>query len=177
VRHLERALDTVPAEVRPSVATALGNTRSRLAVPVLIGMFGNNPSRNDVCGALRTLTHRDWCDGTADDPAAKRRRWLRTWNENGSKTPIFGPAHCPVNGVATAVVATPAITLSRPAPSSSPRLSNVVAIIAAPNSVVALSGYALGVDDSSSVQVLFSTHDPSPRTLHQRKLLSSSRFG
>ncbi|HEY7287823.1 MAG TPA: HEAT repeat domain-containing protein [Vicinamibacterales bacterium] len=95
VRHLQRALDTVPPEIRPAIATALGNTRSRLAVPVLIGMFGNNPSRNDVCSALRTLTHRHWCDGTADDPAATRRQWLRTWNEGGSKTPIFGPAECP----------------------------------------------------------------------------------
>ena len=97
VRHLERALDNVPPEVRPSVATALGNTRSRLAVPVLIGLFGNNASRNDVCGALKTLTHRDWCDGTADDPAAKKRQWLRTWNESGSRTPIFGPANCPAD--------------------------------------------------------------------------------
>lgn len=153
VRHLERALDNVPPEVRPSVATALGNTRSRLAVPVLIGMFGNNPSRNDVCGALKTLTHRDWCDGTADDPAAKRRQWLRTWND--TKTPIFGPTNCPADRVATDVVPTPATAISRPAPSGPPRVSPIVPSIAAPSSVVAVSGYALGVEDSSSVQVLF----------------------
>lgn len=81
VQYLERALPAAPSEIRPSIATALGNTRSRAAVPVL---FGNTPARNDVCGALRTLTHQAWCDGTADDPAAKRRQWLRRWNENGS---------------------------------------------------------------------------------------------
>jgi hypothetical protein len=56
----------------------------RAAVPVLIGIFGNTPARNDVCGALRTLTHQAWCDDAADDPAATRRQWLRRWNENGS---------------------------------------------------------------------------------------------
>jgi len=74
VRSLERALLTAPLEIRSSVATSLGNTRSRMAVPLLIGMFGNNPARNDVCGGLKTLTHRAWCDGTADDPSAKRRQ-------------------------------------------------------------------------------------------------------
>jgi hypothetical protein len=73
VQHLERALSAAPSEIRPSIATALGNTRSRAAVPVLIGMLGNNPARSEVCGALRTLTHRTWCDGTADDLAAKRK--------------------------------------------------------------------------------------------------------
>jgi HEAT repeat protein len=104
VQHLAGALVTAPPDVRPSVATALGNTRSRAAVPVLIGMFGNNPSRSEVCGALRTLTHRAWCSNTADDPAATRRRWLRSWNENGSNTPIFGPDECPADPVAPAVV-------------------------------------------------------------------------
>ena len=156
VRHLERALDDVDdvrAEVRPTVATALGNTRSKLAVPVLIAMFGNNPSRNEVCGALKTLTHRDWCDGTADDPAAKRRHWLRTWNE--TKTPIFGPDTCPADRVASDVVPPPATAISRRPPSGPPRLSTIAPTIAAPGAVVALSGYALGLEDSSAVQVLF----------------------
>jgi hypothetical protein len=95
VHHLERALPGAPSEVRHSIATALGNTRSRAAVPVLIGMFGNDPARNAVCGALRTLTHQAWCGGTADDPAATRRQWLRSWNENGPNASIFGPDKCP----------------------------------------------------------------------------------
>ena len=100
VQRLDRALTAAPPELRSSIATALGNTRSRAAVPVLIGMYGNNPARNDVCGALRTLTHRAWCDGTADDPAAERRQWLRRWNEDGAKAPIFGADDCPADPVA-----------------------------------------------------------------------------
>jgi hypothetical protein len=95
VQYLERALPGATSEVRPSIATALGNTRSRAAVPVLIEMFGNDPDRNAVCGALSTLTHQAWCDGTADDPAATRRQWLRSWNENGPNASIFGPDKCP----------------------------------------------------------------------------------
>jgi hypothetical protein len=95
VHHLERGLPAAPSEIRPSIATALGNTRSRAAVPVLISMFGDNPAWGDVCRALMTLTHRQWCDGTADDPAAKRGQWLRWWNENGPKASLFGPDNCP----------------------------------------------------------------------------------
>jgi hypothetical protein len=64
-------------------------------VPALIGMFGNNPARDQVCAALNTLTHRTWCDGSAADPAATRRKWLRAWNETGSQT-VFGTDNCPV---------------------------------------------------------------------------------
>jgi hypothetical protein len=96
VRGLERGLETASPDLRRSIAMALGNTRSRRAVPVLIGMFGNNPSQNSVCSALKTLTHRSWCDGTADDPAAQRGQWLRWWNEHGAKMPIFGVDDCPI---------------------------------------------------------------------------------
>jgi hypothetical protein len=96
VRSLERALSGASEEVRPSIAMALGNTRSRAAVPVLIGMFGNNAAHNEVCGALITLTHRLWCDdGSPDDPAAKRTRWFRWWRQTGSRTSIYGPDNCP----------------------------------------------------------------------------------
>ena len=98
-RALERALSAASPEVLRSIATALGNTRSRAAVPVLIGMFGNNPANNEVCGALTTLTHRAWCDGTADDPAAKRTRWMRWWRQTGSKTSIYGPDACPPDSI------------------------------------------------------------------------------
>jgi hypothetical protein len=94
VRYLERALPTAPTEIRSSIATSLGNTRSQMAAPVLISMFGNNPVRNEVCHALITLTHRDWC-GAADDAAAARRKWLRLWNESGSSASIYGPDSCP----------------------------------------------------------------------------------
>src|SRR3954471_13338315 len=94
VERLPGALATAPANVRPAIATALGNSRSRHAVPVLIGMFGNNPERAEVCAALNELTHGTWC-GTAGDSAARRRKWLRAWKENGPRTPIFGADNCP----------------------------------------------------------------------------------
>ena len=154
VEHLERALVAASAEVRPSIATALGNTRARAAVPVLIGMFGNNPSRNDVCGALNTLTHRAWCGGTADDPVATRRQWLRWWRENGTTASIFGPDNCREDPVTTEVPPTP-IAIERSAPTGPPRVSSLVPAVAAPNSVLAVTGYALGLEDSNSVRVLF----------------------
>jgi HEAT repeat protein len=113
VQSLEHALVTAPPELRPSIATALGNTRSRAATPVLIRMFGNNPARNEVCGALTTLTHRAWCDGTADDPAAVRRQWLRRWNESGPDASIFGPDNCPAPPAAPQIVAMPAPAVER----------------------------------------------------------------
>jgi hypothetical protein len=97
VRELERALPVASAELLDAIAFALGNTRSRAAVPVLIAMFGNVPARNNLCGALRTLTHRNWCGSTAEDPAATRRQWLRQWNAERSKTTIFGPDNCPAD--------------------------------------------------------------------------------
>jgi hypothetical protein len=100
VRALERVLPAASPEVRRSIATALGNTRSRAAVPVLVSMFGNNPAHNEVCGALTTLTHRAWCDGTTDDPAAKRTRWMRWWRQTGSKASIHGPDSCPPDSIA-----------------------------------------------------------------------------
>lgn len=154
VRYLEHALAAASPEIRPSLATALGNTRSRAAVPLLIGMFGNSPARNAVCSALRTLTHRSWCDGTADDPAAKRRQWRRWWEANRSKTPIFGPDDCPEDPVAPDVAPVPALAGKRSA-TANPRISSVVPSVAAPNSVLAVSGYALGMEDSDSVRVLF----------------------
>jgi hypothetical protein len=100
VRALQRAFSTGPPEVQRSIATALGNTRSRAAVPVLIGIFGNDAAQHEVCGALTTLTHRAWCNGSADDPAAKRIRWMRWWRQTGSRTSIFGPDNCPPDSIA-----------------------------------------------------------------------------
>jgi hypothetical protein len=155
VQYLEIALRTAPPEARPDIATALGNTRSPLAVPVLIGMFGNNPARSEVCGALTTLTHRSWCDGTAADPAAQRRQWLRSWNENGSSTPIFGPDDCPSKPVAPAgVVLTPPMP-KRPSGPAVPTISSIQPVVAAPNSIVVISGYGLGLEDRTSLRVLF----------------------
>lgn len=84
-------------------------------------MFGDNAAQNDVCGALTTLTRRTWCDGIAEDPDGKRRRWLRRWNENGSNAPIFGPDNCPADPVAPEIVPPAAPAVERAAPSGPPR--------------------------------------------------------
>jgi hypothetical protein len=52
---------------------------------------------NAVCGALTTLTHRTWCDGSAD-VAAMQSRWRRWWDSKGSSIPIYGPDQCPERG-------------------------------------------------------------------------------
>ena len=153
--HLERLLPTAPPELRPAIATALGNTRSRLAVPVLIGMYGNNPARNEVCSGLKTLTHRIWCTGVADDPVASRRQWLRSWNETGSTAQIFGPDNCPKEFTPSAEDVRPLPVVENPRVASVPRVTSVQPQIALPNSEVAVSGYGLGLEDSSTVTVLF----------------------
>jgi hypothetical protein len=155
VRYLERALATVPVEIRPSIATALGNTRSRMAVPVLIGMFGNNPSRNEVCGALRTLTRRDWCPGTSDDPAATRRHWLREWNERGSTAQVYGPPNCGEEAPPPIDVGNPPSIIQVPKVDGPPRVTSVRPQAAFPNTIVTLSGYALWVNGTSAVRAFF----------------------
>ena len=153
--HLERVLPTAPPELRPTIATALGNTRSRLAVPVLISMYGNNSARNEVCSGLKTLTHLSWCAGVADDPAASRRQWLRRWNETGSTARIFGPDNCPQEFTASPDDVRPLPVVENPRVASVPRVTSLQPQIAVPNSEVSVSGYGLGLEDSSTVTVLF----------------------
>ena len=153
--HLERLLPTAPAELRPTIATALGNSRSRLAVPVLISMYGNNPAQNEVCSGLKSLTHRSWCAGVAADPAASRRQWLRTWNETGSTAQIFGPDNCPIEFTPSDDDVRPLPVVENRLVTSVPRVTSLQPQIALPNSEVAVSGYGLGLEDSSTVTVLF----------------------
>jgi HEAT repeats len=93
VRYLESALRGAAPDTRASIALALGNTRSRLAVPVLITMFADDSARDEVCDALVTLTHRTRCDG-GDDDAARRRAWRRWWSQMKSSVEIHGPDTC-----------------------------------------------------------------------------------
>ncbi|RPJ64403.1 MAG: hypothetical protein EHM23_00555 [Acidobacteria bacterium] len=80
--------------VRCSIAIALGNTRSKLAVPMLIRLYGDPDLRDFTCGALITLTHRRWCDGSGDTPGLQAQ-WSRWWIEHGSAIRLFGPDECP----------------------------------------------------------------------------------
>lgn len=93
VRYLEGALAEVTLTTRPAIARALGSTRSRLAVPVLIGMFRDDSARDEVCDALVTLTHRTWCDG-GDDDVALRKAWRRWWSQMKSRVEIYGSDTC-----------------------------------------------------------------------------------
>jgi hypothetical protein len=84
-------------EVRQALAMALGNTRSSAAVPLLIAIYSDESVRNEVCWALATLTHYQWCDGggTVLDLQNKWRSW---WRTNGSRIRLYGMDECPAPG-------------------------------------------------------------------------------
>ena len=80
-------------EVRKSVALALGNTRSPAAVPVLINLYADEAARYDVCSALSTLTHYEWCDG-AGTTVQTQLRWCKWWKSHGTHVQLYGPGEC-----------------------------------------------------------------------------------
>ncbi|MFI5247382.1 MAG: HEAT repeat domain-containing protein [Nitrospirales bacterium] len=93
---LSAALRESSRSLRSSIAVALGNTRSISAVPVLMGLYQNQDLRNDVCGSLITLTHRQWCDGSGDVQALQVR-WKQWWKVNRPGVRLYGPGQCPEN--------------------------------------------------------------------------------
>jgi len=97
VKALQSVLPSPNPEVRQTVAVALGNTRSSAAVPILIGMYAEEAVRNDVCWALATLTHYQWCNGggTASDTQARWREW---WRSHASLLTLYGMDQCPPFG-------------------------------------------------------------------------------
>jgi len=154
VGYLEAALPVALPEIRGSIATALGNARSAAAVPVLIGMYGNDAVGSGVCGSLHTLTHRSWCDGSGGDPAAIRRKWLRWWNENQRAATIYGSDRC-VGERPTVVYAATSGPAETPNPNRNPTVKSVSPGSASANTVVTLAGYGLGLEDSRSTTVVF----------------------
>jgi hypothetical protein len=96
-RALDEGLSSSNAQVRLAVAAALGNTRSQAAIPLLIGMYNDddNAVSNEVCGALKELTHYEWCDGSGTDVALQQSRWLRWWRVNGPQLVMYGSRECP----------------------------------------------------------------------------------
>ena len=115
-------------------------------------MYGNDDVRNAICGALRTLTQRSWCGGTWVDPAAMRRQWLRRWEEDDSKRPVFRPTCTsqPIPGEPTFVAARP----TPPPPAAGPpRVWSPNPGLAAPNSIMQVLGYDLGLEDRGTVRV------------------------
>ena len=154
VRLLESALPTTAGGVRSKVATALGNTRSRAAVPLLIAMFGEDATDNAVCNALNTLTHHRWCDAMASESAVTRRRWRRAWRAKSRTAVVYGPNDCPAT--APTPRGTPAgAARPRQALTRSPRIESQQPAVPLPNSILTLKGYALGVDDLRTVRYRF----------------------
>jgi hypothetical protein len=96
-RALAGGLASPSGQVRLAVAVALGNTKSRSAVPLLIRMYGDNDNtvRNEVCGALIELTHREWCDGSGRSVTVQQSRWLRWWKAKGAQIALYGNNECP----------------------------------------------------------------------------------
>jgi HEAT repeat protein len=93
-----KILGSTPAsatqEVRQAAATALGNTRSSAAVPLLIAMYSDEAVRNELCWALATLTHYQWCDG-GGTVLETQNRWRSWWRRNGSRIRLYGMEECP----------------------------------------------------------------------------------
>ncbi len=91
-----KALQSVPlsasSDVRSAAAAALGNTRSQSAVTALIGMEPDPWTQNDVCWALATLTHYQWCGGPLGHGNNGWRNW---WRTHASSVPIYGTDQCP----------------------------------------------------------------------------------
>jgi hypothetical protein len=69
---------------------ALGNTRSKEAVPVLIGRW-TRETNNSTCGALGELTHRSWCRGDGINPVSHWKHW---WQRHQSEAIIYGDDNC-----------------------------------------------------------------------------------
>jgi len=85
------------AEVRGAVVEALGNTRSPAAVPILIGMYSDDLVRDRVCGALATLTHYQWCDGSGKTTETQTR-WREWWRRHASGLTLYGTDQCAAPG-------------------------------------------------------------------------------
>lgn len=75
------------------LAYALGNTKSRTAVPILIDLLGNSDASVRIAAkeALYTLTHRP----SSDDSASEHQDWVSWWALQGKTAQIFDPSECP----------------------------------------------------------------------------------
>ena len=100
-RALAGGLSSPSPQVRQAVATALGNSRSRAAVPLLIRMYRDSDNHEDtmvageVCWALQELTHYGFCDGLGKKASIQQARWRRWWRIHGSNTQLYGKEECP----------------------------------------------------------------------------------
>jgi hypothetical protein len=98
VKNLASALPAASVRIRDAIVQALGNSRERDAVPVLIRLYADTDGliQNSVCGALATLTHFQWCGGSGNT-AELQTQWIDWWRKNGAQLPLFGPDQCPAS--------------------------------------------------------------------------------
>lgn len=93
------ALRDAPRSPDPLVAgavlEALGNTRSKSAIPILIERAEGQKGyvSNDVCNALITLTHLSWCGGVGLEETQKK--WRTWWAANARNVRVYSPDDCP----------------------------------------------------------------------------------
>ena len=85
------AFRTNSPDLNSEASYALGMTRSRHAVDVLIDRYGLFGGDDSICAALATLTHRQWCDGSGQSRVQHWRSW---WDQHESATPIYGDDQC-----------------------------------------------------------------------------------
>lgn len=99
VKALETAEQDPELSVRETVAIGLGDTKDGGAVPVLIRMYAdpNEQVHNQVCPALMTLTHYQWCadDGQVSEIQVSWRSW---WQKNAAQVPLYNADQCPALG-------------------------------------------------------------------------------
>jgi hypothetical protein len=89
------ALRDAPRSPDPLVAgavlLALGNTRSKSAIPILIERAEGQKGyvSNEVCAAVITLTHLRWCAGVGLEETQKK--WRAWWAANANEVRVHSP--------------------------------------------------------------------------------------
>ena len=103
VQRLSAFIDTGDGEARIAGAEGLGNTQTRDAVPILIGLLLNADAnvRQAAVSSLFLLTHfaafdgNKWADiSTAESAASVYQRWVRWCGPHGRTCQIHGMADC-----------------------------------------------------------------------------------
>jgi hypothetical protein len=103
VQRLSSFISDVDAETRIAGAGGLGNTRTREAVPILIGLLLDSDSdvRQTAVTNLWLLTHHAALDGNgwadvskAESAASVHQRWVRWWGSHGATCEIHGMTDC-----------------------------------------------------------------------------------
>lgn len=81
----------------PIAVSAFGYTGSRSAVPILLGLLRSSDSGDAqrALYGLRQLTHRDvGGDRWFDNPQSQYSVWVKWWNEEGARAPIYKATEC-----------------------------------------------------------------------------------